>query len=95
MANNVKAPTGYRIRLTFSDLFHVSCNKYEKKGPCEQDWLEIRENSKYFFQGGHRYCCRHAPNTTVSHDNEMVVLFRSNSGNLDSNGFRASYEIIG
>lgn len=79
----------------FSELFHISCNKYEKYGPCEQDWLEIKENSNLFFQNGPRYCCRNPPNVTVSVDNEMLVLFRSNSGNLDSNGFRAVYEFIG
>jgi hypothetical protein len=24
-------------------------------GPCDEDWLEIRENSKRFFLGGPRY----------------------------------------
>lgn len=52
--NCLKAPPGQRVRLTFSNLFSTSCDMYATYGPCDQDWLEIREDSKTFYQGGPR-----------------------------------------
>ena len=90
----LKAPPGHRIRLTISKIFSTTCDTFATYGPCDQDWLEIRDNSNYFFQGGPRYCCSQGPNMTVSFDNEMVVLFKSTVGNVNSNGFRAYYDFI-
>ncbi len=45
--------------------------------------------------GGPRYCCNTSPETTISSDNEMLILFRSTEPNINSSGFKALYEIIG
>ena len=59
------------------------------------DWLEVRENSKTFFQGGPRYCCNYGPDTVVSHDSEILVIFHSSSNvGISSNGFKANYQFI-
>ncbi len=50
----IKAPPGFRIKITFSSLFSATCDIHSLYGPCDQDWLEIRENSTRFFEGGPR-----------------------------------------
>ena len=92
-----KAPPGYHIKITYSKLFSISCDEYSQEGPCDQDWLEIRDTVPNLIQmGGPRYCCNSGPtNIEKSIGNEVLVLFRSTLNNLNSNGFRAIYEIIG
>ena len=50
----IKAPAGMRIRITVSNQFKVSCDYYATYGPCDQDWLEIRNKINAFELGGPR-----------------------------------------
>ena len=49
-----EAPVGFKIQMNFSKLFLISCDKYSTFGPCDKDWLEVKEDPKFFFKGGPR-----------------------------------------
>jgi len=43
-------------------LFSTSCDEFAQEGPCDQDWLEIRDNTEDLISmGGPRYCCNVGP----------------------------------
>ena len=42
-----------------------------------------------------RYCCSESPEDFLSADNQVLILFRSTSTNINSAGFKVSYQFIG
>jgi hypothetical protein len=93
----IKAPHGYRVKLTFERPFYINCDTSKVEyGPCDNDWLELKTDMNVIYMGGPRYCCNIGPpNPVISKDNEILVLFRSTIDNNNSSvGFKANFDFI-
>lgn len=85
--NNIIAPVGHYIKLSFRDMFNVE----ESGSDCDTDKLEIRDGRYGYSKVLARYCGNKFPPDVVSSYRYMWLRFISDDS-IALSGFKAVYE---